>query len=154
MKVSRHTMKTSVLMKRFLPYYRKYWGILGLDLVCAALTTLCDLALPLIVRNITDLAANNLALLTVQYVLRIGGVADRAVDLANARLEGIAGLYRAEWTSVMRGKLGLAGALLCYLWEFYITRSREALICFKAFLHNHWAGLSIFVGVVADYLLI
>ena len=49
--------------------------------------------------------------------------------------------------------LGLAGAALCFLWEFHVTRSREALICFKAFLHNHWAGLIIFTGVVLHYLL-
>jgi uncharacterized protein YdiU (UPF0061 family) len=35
---------------------------------------------------------------------------DRAVDRANAALEGIAGRYRAEWVAVMRAKLGLAGA--------------------------------------------
>lgn len=35
---------------------------------------------------------------------------DRAVDIANGYLEGIAGRYRAEWVAVMRGKLGLAGA--------------------------------------------
>lgn len=34
---------------------------------------------------------------------------DRAVDRANERLEGIAAIYRAEWVSVMRGKLGLSG---------------------------------------------
>ena len=34
---------------------------------------------------------------------------DRAVDLANARLEAIAGRYRAEWLAVMRRKLGLSG---------------------------------------------
>ncbi len=50
-------------------------------------------------------------------------------------------------------RLGLAGALVCFLWEFHVTRSREATICFKAFLHNHWAGLIIFAGVVVDYLL-
>ncbi|SEM84803.1 Uncharacterized conserved protein YdiU, UPF0061 family [Gemmobacter aquatilis] len=33
----------------------------------------------------------------------------RAIDLANGRLEAIAGQYRAEWLAVMRGKLGLAG---------------------------------------------
>ncbi len=35
--------------------------------------------------------------------------ADRAVDLANARLGTIAGRYRAEWLAVMRGKLALDG---------------------------------------------
>jgi uncharacterized protein YdiU (UPF0061 family) len=34
----------------------------------------------------------------------------RAVDLANDRLAGIAGRYRAAWVAVMRGKLGLDGA--------------------------------------------
>lgn len=49
--------------------------------------------------------------------------------------------------------LGLAVALLCFLWEFHRTRNREPLVCFQAFLHNHWAGLAILAGVVADYLL-
>jgi ATP-binding cassette subfamily B protein len=66
------TMKTSALLKRFSPYYRKYLPTLLFDLFCAALTTLCDIALPLIVRNITQLAATNMAALTVEYVVRIG----------------------------------------------------------------------------------
>jgi len=35
---------------------------------------------------------------------------DRAVDIANGLLEGIAGRYRSEWVGIMRAKLGLAGA--------------------------------------------
>lgn len=35
---------------------------------------------------------------------------DRAVDLANDRLDGIATRYRAAWLAVMRAKLALAGA--------------------------------------------
>ena len=34
---------------------------------------------------------------------------DRAVAIATERLQGIAALYRTEWTQVMRGKLGLMG---------------------------------------------
>ncbi len=49
--------------------------------------------------------------------------------------------------------LGLGVALACFLWEFWRTRNREPLVCFQAFLHNHWAGLAIFFGVVVDYLL-
>ena len=67
-------MKTSTLIRRFLPYFKKYRGMLFLDLVCAALTTVCDLVLPLIVRDVTDLAANNLSALTVSFVLRVGGI--------------------------------------------------------------------------------
>ena len=38
------------LIKRFLPYYKKYKWILVADLFCASLTTVCELVLPLIVR--------------------------------------------------------------------------------------------------------
>lgn len=41
----------------------------------------------------------------------------------------------------------------CYAWEFWYTRDRDRMRCFKAFLHNHWAGLAIFVGIVLDYAL-
>ena len=71
---STRSIKTTTLIRRFLPYFKKYRGMLVFDLVCAALTTVCDLVLPLIVRNITDLAANDLTALTVGYVLRVGGV--------------------------------------------------------------------------------
>lgn len=47
--------------------------------------------------------------------------------------------------------LGLLVAAGCFVWEFWYTRNREPQRCFKAFLHNHWAGLAIFVGIVADY---
>lgn len=42
------------LLKRFLPYYKKYKWILFLDLLCASLTTICEIALPMIVREITS----------------------------------------------------------------------------------------------------
>ena len=79
-------MKTSALIARFLPYFKKYIPILLLDLFCAGLTTICDLTLPLIVRNITAYATTDIASLTVEYVLRVGGVyvVLRAIDaLAN-----------------------------------------------------------------------
>ena len=68
------TMKTSELVRRFLPYFRPYRGMLALDLFCATLTTLCDLVLPMIVRSITGLASSSAAALTVAYVLKVGGV--------------------------------------------------------------------------------
>ncbi|PKO36511.1 MAG: 4-hydroxybenzoate octaprenyltransferase [Betaproteobacteria bacterium HGW-Betaproteobacteria-6] len=35
-----------------------------------------------------------------------------------------------------------------YTW----IRGRERMPCFKAFLHNNWVGLAIFVGIVVDFL--
>ena len=82
MEQSIRTMKTSVLLRQFVPYYRKYLLMLLFDLFCAALTTLCDIALPLMVRNITQLASGDLAALTLTYVLRMGllYVALRLID--------------------------------------------------------------------------
>lgn len=60
------------LIKRFLPYYKKYKWIMVLDLFCAALTTLCELVLPLIVRKITGAVTSTPMSLTVSLVLRCG----------------------------------------------------------------------------------
>lgn len=49
--------------------------------------------------------------------------------------------------------MGLVVAAACFAWQFWWTRNREPQACFKAFLHNHWAGLAIFVGIVMDYAL-
>jgi 4-hydroxybenzoate polyprenyltransferase len=49
--------------------------------------------------------------------------------------------------------LGLLVAAACFVWEFRMTRKRDPQACFQAFLHNHWAGLAIFAGIVADYAL-
>ncbi len=48
---------------------------------------------------------------------------------------------------------GLLVAVGCFAWEFWYTRDKDRLKCFKAFLHNHWAGMAIFVGLVLDYAL-
>ena len=61
-------------MRRFLPYLLRYKGILVFDLVCAGLTTLCELVLPLMLRAITNRAAENLASLTLGFILQVGAV--------------------------------------------------------------------------------
>lgn len=74
--------KTLGLTRRFLPYFKPYAGEMSLDLFCASLTTVCELVLPLIIRYITDMAANDLEQLTVKTVLLLGAayLAMRAVD--------------------------------------------------------------------------
>ena len=64
--------KFSTLMKRFLPYYKKYTPTLVIDLICASLTTVCEIILPLIMKEITNAGIDNMATLTVRYILRVG----------------------------------------------------------------------------------
>ena len=52
----------------------------------------------------------NLARLAETLLPFFHGESDRAVDLANERLEAIAGIYHDAWLAVMREKLALAGS--------------------------------------------
>ena len=47
--------------------------------------------------------------------------------------------------------VGLLVALGCAAWHLWLIRGRDRERCFKAFLHNHWLGLAVFAGTVADY---
>ena len=89
-------MKTSTLLKRFLPYYRRYWKTMAFDLFCASLTTVCELVFPMLLRFITNQGMQDLASITVGMILRIGGVyfALRIVD-------GLAAFYMAYTGHVM-----------------------------------------------------
>jgi 4-hydroxybenzoate polyprenyltransferase len=46
---------------------------------------------------------------------------------------------------------GVLVAALIALWHFWLIRRRERANCFRAFLGNHWLGLAIFAGIVADF---
>ena len=95
-----NTRKTSYLIKRFLPYFKKYKGILAMDLFCAALTSICDLVLPMIVRYLTDIAATDVSQLTVRLILSVGALylVLRVIDL-------IANYYMANIGHVMGAKI-------------------------------------------------
>ncbi len=66
-------MKSSYLMKKFLPYYRKYWRTVVIDLLCACTTAVCEVIFPLLVRFITNAAVSDVSLLTPLMILKIGG---------------------------------------------------------------------------------
>lgn len=89
-------MKTGTLLKRFVPYYKKYVGIMVLDLLCASLTTICELVLPLILRYITNQGLKDLASLTVQTIVGIG-----AIYFALRIVDGLASFYMAYTGHVM-----------------------------------------------------
>ncbi|MBQ6490408.1 MAG: ABC transporter ATP-binding protein [Solobacterium sp.] len=56
------------LFSRFAPYLLRYKGMLFLDLLCASLTTLCDITLPRIMSRLTNTAMLDPAALTVTMV--------------------------------------------------------------------------------------
>ncbi|MDK2904846.1 MAG: ATP-binding cassette, subfamily bacterial [Eubacteriaceae bacterium] len=93
-------MTNSQLIKRFMPYYKKYKWILLLDLLCATLTTICDLVLPLIVRFITNSAINDLASLTISTILKLG-----LLYLILRLIDGVANYFMADIGHVMGARI-------------------------------------------------
>lgn len=72
MEQKKRSMKTSHLLKRFLPYYKPYKKIMFFDMFCAALTIICEMVLPLILRYITNQGMQNLASITIRLVIGLG----------------------------------------------------------------------------------
>lgn len=93
-------MKTTYLIKRFAPYFKKYKWILILDLFCATLTTVSELVLPLIVRFIVDTGINDLEKLTVKVIFSLG-----AIYLLLRAIDAVANYYMANIGHVMGARI-------------------------------------------------
>lgn len=93
-------MKTTTLLKRFVPYYKKYWKTMAFDLVCASLTTICELVLPLILRYITNQGMQNLTAITVGTILKIG-----LLYFGLRIIDGLAAFYMAYTGHVMGARI-------------------------------------------------
>ena len=65
---------SGTLIRRFLPYMKKYRPVLFFDLFCAALTTLCDIVLPKIISIITNSAMGVGITLTTEIVLKLAAL--------------------------------------------------------------------------------
>ena len=66
--------KKGILKKHFIPYFKKHKAVLALDLFCAALTTGCEIVLPMIVREITSIATTDISKLTLELILTLTAV--------------------------------------------------------------------------------
>lgn len=100
--------KRKGMLKRFLPYYKKYIWILVFDLFCASLTTVCELVLPMLIRQITDLAISDIAALTLEIILQIGVlyIFLRVIDAAaNFFMASIGHIMGAKMETEMRTDL-------------------------------------------------
>lgn len=47
--------------------------------------------------------------------------------------------------------LGLIIACGLFAWQFVQTKQKDKVSCFKAFLHNHYVGLAICMGIMLNY---
>ena len=98
--MAKNKTKKTHPIKRFLPYYKPYTKDIIFDLCCAALTTMCELALPLIVRKITGAAQEEPISLTVTMILTFGGV-----YLAMRLIDTIAYYYMANRGHIIGAKM-------------------------------------------------
>lgn len=84
------------MLRRFMPYLLRYKKILFLDLCCAALTTVCDMVLPLIVSYLTTAATEPAVALTVEMVLKLA-----VLYLVLRMIDAAANYYMANTGHVM-----------------------------------------------------
>ncbi len=108
-----HT-STFTLMRRFTPYFRKYHGVLALDLFCASLTALCDIILPILVRRLAQLGMGDMAQLTAQTIFGVAGI-----YLALRLIDVVASYFMANVGHVMGAKIetDMRSALFSHLQE-------------------------------------
>lgn len=73
-----------MLKKWFFPYFKKHKKVLVLDLFCATLTTLCEIVLPMLVREITSIATTDISKLTLKLILSLAAIYGvlKIVDMA------------------------------------------------------------------------
>ena len=88
------------MFKRFSVYYKPYIGIIIFDLICAALSTVCELVFPMIVRTITNATSLDGQALLVSTVLRLGGL-----YLFLRIIDTFANYYMANMGHIMGAKL-------------------------------------------------
>jgi 4-hydroxybenzoate polyprenyltransferase len=47
---------------------------------------------------------------------------------------------------------GLAAGALFFIYQLWLIRNRDREACFRAFLNNNYFGMSIFIGILLEYL--
>lgn len=87
------------LIKRVMPYFKRYKFILMFDLFCAALTTLTDMVLPMILRRLTNAGLGTYSL-TREMIYRMA-----ALLLVIKIIDLLAGYYMTKTGHIMGAKI-------------------------------------------------
>lgn len=93
-------MKSKKLLKRTMPYYKKYWKSMVFDLLCAGLTTICELVLPLIIQYFTNTAIEDIGSLTIKAIVMAGGI-----YILLRIIDALANYYMATYGHIMGTKI-------------------------------------------------
>ena len=158
---------TYPLTKRFLALPQAYLGIafgFGIPMVYVAYL---DMVLPvawwLLLGNVFWTIAYDTEYAMVDRAddLKIG-IKTSAITFGRFDVAAVMACYAAAfgligWVGwqLQRGALFYAGLALAAAlagYHYTLIRDRDPARCFKAFLHNNWIGMSIFVGIALDYL--
>ena len=94
-----NTRRTGYLISRFAPYFKPYRKILIIDLICALMTTFCDLILPVMIRYLTNRAISTSGL-ALKLVFEVGGI-----YLALRIIDVFANYYMAKTGHMMGAKI-------------------------------------------------
>ena len=90
--------ETISLIKKFFPYFKRHIPTLLLVLVCTGICAGCEVYLPIIVRNITNVATDDLGDLTLELIIKTCAIyaALKAVDA----IANYAQAYYGHWMGV------------------------------------------------------
>lgn len=98
MQKNKREFSNKYLLKRFIPYYKPYKKILTIDLISAALTTVSQLILPLLLSYLTDWA--QLGLLDVNRVVKVA-----IVYIATKFIEVVSRFIMQSFGHIMGAKI-------------------------------------------------
>lgn len=98
MQKNKREFSNKYLLKRFIPYYKPYKKILTIDLISAALTTVSQLILPLLLSYLTDWA--QLGLLDVSRVVKVA-----IVYIATKFIEVVSRFIMQSFGHIMGAKI-------------------------------------------------
>lgn len=98
--ITKKDYSNKYLIKRFSPYYKNYKFLFITDMIAAMLTIVAEVTLPLIIREITNIATTDVQVLTLTYLLKLA-----FLYLILKSIEVVATFYMQKYGHIMGAKI-------------------------------------------------
>lgn len=98
--ITKKDYSNKYLIKRFSPYYKNYKFLFITDMIAAMLTIVAEVTLPLIIREITNIATTDVKALTLTYLLKLA-----FLYLILKSIEVVATFYMQKYGHIMGAKI-------------------------------------------------